>query len=964
MKLTHKLILGFLVVALLSWITGYFAVTISRGILEKTFIKNVEFMAVEILDGIEEDLQKKIGTFQEHSRNSLFLEEISKSNQAFQKLEDIQAYINQKDMEWLSTPKDKITTFIKDITDNDASKGLRDKTGFYKDKYGYDVFPEVFATNIFGANVAQTGKTTDYRQDDEEWWQITKRDGLYIGVVVYDDSANVYSTDIGLRIDDEKGNPIGLMKIVVNIEGVFQLIHSIQQYGIYKEHSTMMYKIIDRDGKLIYSTGDFIFLEDASYLLPKNCSQSHQGKHEIAGTFNNVKHEGKDVLITHAHSRGLRDLKLGWILVVEQESEKLFAPVTRLKNRILTAALIVTIAGILIGFVISDSISKALRKLIDATARIGRGDLDAEIKIKSNDEIGQLSTAFEQMTKDLKSTTVKRDELALEIIERRRAEEAMLKVAQGVSASIGEKFFYSLAEHLADILKADYAYIAEIIRDKPNHVRTLSLFADGKVIDNIEFDLTGTPCEAVLDKDICIFQSDVQNKFPDAFIMAEMNVASYAGIKLSGSNGESLGILSVMYLRPLKHTSLIESMLKIFALRAASELERRHAEKEQEKLSEELQKSHKLESIGILAGGIAHDFNNLLTAITNNVYLTQQSVDRNSSAFHQLEQVVKAIYKATNLTDQLLTFSRGGTPIKETASITDIINESVHFTLRGSNVSCEYNLPEDLWAVEVDTGQISQVIQNLVINADQSMPEGGTLCVHGENVIVNEETGLPLHSGKYVKMKITDHGQGISEENLQRLFDPFFTTKEMGRGLGLSVTYSIIKRHAGHIEVESMIGKGTTFTIYLPASKEKISKGKNDNKIFFEGEGRLLIMDDEEMVRDSMGQILTAAGYHTDFAKNGDEAIEMFDKARKSSYPFDIVILDLTVPGGMGGKETIKKLLAIDPETKAVVSSGYSSDPVMSDFKAYGFRDFIVKPYKPDELIRVLHEVINGQYFV
>jgi signal transduction histidine kinase/CheY-like chemotaxis protein/HAMP domain-containing protein len=961
MKLTHKLILGFLVVALLSWITGYFAVTISRGILEKTFIENVELMAIEILDGIEGDLQKKIETFQEHSRNSLFLEEISKSNQAFQKLEDIQAYINQKDIEWLSTPKDKITPFIKDITDNDASKRLRDKTGFYKDKYGYDVFPEVFVTNIYGANVAQTGKTTDYRQDDEEWWQITKRDGMYIGDVIYDESADVYSTDIGLRIDDERGNPIGLMKIIVNIEGVFQLIHNTELYGLHKEHSTMMYKIINRDGKLIYSTGDFIFLEDASHLLPTQHIRPHDDKHSITGTFNNVKHEGKDVLITHAHSRGLRDLTLGWILVVEQDSEGFFAPVTRLKNRILAAALIVTIAGILIGFLISDSISKTLRKLIDATARIGRGDLDAEINIKSKDEIGQLADAVDQMTKDLKSTTVKRDELALEIIERKRAEEAMLKVAKGVSATIGEKFFHSLTEHLADILKADYAYVAEIISDKPNHVRTLSLFADGRIIDNIEVNLTGTPCEAVFKDYMCIFQSDVQARFTHAHIMAQMGVECYAGIKLSGSKGESLGLLSVMYRRPVKHTALIESMLQIFALRAATELERRNAEKEREKLSEELQKSLRLESIGILAGGIAHDFNNLLTAIANNVYLTQQSVDRDSSAFHQLEQVVKAIYKATNLTDQLLTFSRGGTPIKETASITYIINESVNFTLRGSNVRYENNLPEALWAVEVDTGQISQVIQNLVINADQSMPEGGTICIYGENVVVNEETGLPLNSGKYVKLKITDHGEGISEENLQKLFDPFFTTKDMGRGLGLSVTYSIIKRHSGHIEVESMLGEGTTFSIYLPASEDKILREKEDKTISLEGEGKLLIMDDEEMVRDSMGQILSTARYHTDFAKDGNEAIEMYEKVRNSSSPFNVVILDLTVPGGMGGKETIKKLLEIDPEAKAIVSSGYSSDPVMSDFKAYGFRDFIVKPYKPDELIRVLHEVINGK---
>ena len=382
---------------------------------------------------------------------------------------------------------------------------------------------------------------------------------------------------------------------------------------------------------------------------------------------------------------------------------------------------------------------------------------------------------------------------------------------------------------------------------------------------------------------------------------------------------------------------------------------------ERKTLEDERQRSHKLESVGILAGGIAHDFNNLLTAIVNNIYLSKMHIDRASEAYSRLEQVEKAISRANDLTQQLLTFSKGGAPVKQSTSIGEVIRESAEFVLRGSNVRCEYAMSDNLWLIEADVGQISQVFQNLIINADQAMPEGGTVQIRAENTLVHANTKLPLQEGKYVRITIQDEGRGIAKEHLQNIFDPYFTTKEMGHGLGLTITFSIIKNHGGHISAASELGRGTTFTIYLPASEKKTAPKESYKSTTHAGEGKILIMDDEEMVRSSLGEMIRAIGYEVELTKDGKEAVELYEKAMKSAEPFDAVILDLTVPGGMGGKETIKRLREIDPDINAIVSSGYSNDDVMANFREYGFSSVIVKPYNPRELSGILLNVLNRQ---
>ena len=373
---------------------------------------------------------------------------------------------------------------------------------------------------------------------------------------------------------------------------------------------------------------------------------------------------------------------------------------------------------------------------------------------------------------------------------------------------------------------------------------------------------------------------------------------------------------------------------------------------EKKKMEQEVLKVQKLESLGVLAGGIAHDFNNILTAILGNITLAKQYVNQEDLVFGRLVEAEKASIRARDLTQQLLTFSKGGAPIKKTASIVELLKETTNFTLSGTNVMCEFSIQDNLLPVEMDYGQISQVIHNLVLNAQQALPEGGVIDVLAENFEIGEV---------YVKISIKDRGIGIPKEHLSKIFDPYFTTKQKGSGLGLAIAYSIVKSHDGYITADSELGVGSTFSIYLPASQEQIPTMKEPTKKPLAGKGTLLVMDDEKVIRETLGEILTYLGYQIVFTSKGEEAIAMYEKTKSSGQTFEAVILDLTIKGGIGGKEVIKKLIEIDPEVKAIVSSGYSNDPVMADYQKYGFRGVVAKPYDIRELSEILSKVITGK---
>jgi len=387
--------------------------------------------------------------------------------------------------------------------------------------------------------------------------------------------------------------------------------------------------------------------------------------------------------------------------------------------------------------------------------------------------------------------------------------------------------------------------------------------------------------------------------------------------------------------------------------------ERIVAQQIKSKLEEQLQQSQKMEAIGTLAGGIAHDFNNMLGVITGNLSYALSILNKDNELYDVLNDIQLSSKQAQSLTQQLLTFSKGGSPIKKLTDINRLIENSAIFSSRGTTANCCFKLSDHLWATEVDEGQINQVIGNLIINANQAMPNGGTITIRTENEIIDSNTILPLPLGNYIKIEVEDQGKGISKKHLPNIFEPYFTTKQKGTGLGLTSTYSIIKKHGGHIDVYSELDKGTVFKIYLPSSDQNINESKKVQRQKHNGLGKILIMDDQEAILKMIGRMLSSMGYEAEFATDGVEAIEKYKQGINNKNPFDIVILDLTVPGGMGGAKAIIEFLKIDPNIKALVSSGYSNDPIMANYEEYGFIGVIPKPYTKALLTDVLTNIFN-----
>ena len=393
---------------------------------------------------------------------------------------------------------------------------------------------------------------------------------------------------------------------------------------------------------------------------------------------------------------------------------------------------------------------------------------------------------------------------------------------------------------------------------------------------------------------------------------------------------------------------------------------------EQKRLQEEVLKARKLESLGTLAGGIAHDLNNLLFAVMGNISLAEYDLKPEIGTSESLKAAEEACIKAKELSARLITFSKGGDPVKKMMSIDILLKDIVMSALSGSNIKPEMSISDDIRQVNIDEGQVKQVVRNIVANAKEAMNDNGQLTVSCENVDIAEEGYLTLSQGEYIKISFADQGSGISKENLGKIFDPYFSTKDMGadkgQGLGLTVSYSIIKKHGGLINVESKPGTGSIFSVYLPTASAKESDlqkpeeqpaAQKPVKKPATDTGKILLMDDEEAIRTFLGQALTRSGYDVETCIEGKEAVEIYKKAMESKDPFDVAILDLTSKVGMGGQETMRRLIEIDPDVKGIVITGYSNDPAVANFKAYGFSGSLTKPATSDELSKVINEVVS-----
>lgn len=382
---------------------------------------------------------------------------------------------------------------------------------------------------------------------------------------------------------------------------------------------------------------------------------------------------------------------------------------------------------------------------------------------------------------------------------------------------------------------------------------------------------------------------------------------------------------------------------------------------ERENMRIEREKMSRIDSLGVLAGGIAHDFNNMLTAILGNISIARQYLKNEPAVLERLELAEDAALNAKELAGQLLTFSKGGEPVLRARSIKELVEKCARFVLTGQNIQLKLEYPgEEIWPVVIDDRQISQVIQNLIINAREAMPRGGTITIGFENLLISSSSpsSLPLSPGKYVCIHIKDEGEGIPQEHLPKIFEPYFTTKEQGNGLGLAICYSIMRKHGGYITVESEEGKGTLFKLYLPASPSVRPHEEIKDTSLRHFTGCVIVMDDDQMIRELLINMLEFLGLEVIGVKEGRELLEIYRDMLARGKRIDLVILDLTIRGGMGGKETMEKLLRIDPHVKAVLSSGYIDDDIMANFKKYGFKAILRKPYTMDEMVSILGELL------
>ncbi|MDD3814966.1 MAG: ATP-binding protein, partial [Desulfocapsaceae bacterium] len=594
----------------------------------------------------------------------------------------------------------------------------------------------------------------------------------------------------------------------------------------------------------------------------------------------------------------------------------------------------VFLAGMLlvaiITFFVARSIAAPVKALSRAMQDMETGVLqEMTLPVSRNDEIGTLVQGFNSMTKRLQAYL---HELKNEIVERIKVEKSLAEEKERLSVtlrSIGDAV-------ITTDVQGNVVFINKVAEELTGWSNQEAQGQASTKIFQIINEKTGTPCDSPV-QNVMEMGQIVGLANHTALITKDGSMRSIAdsGAPILDRNSNIIGVVIVF--RDITH---------------------------KQKMENELLKIKKLESIGVLAGGIAHDFNNILAAILGNIELaTNRIATKDEQAASLLTEAKKAILRAVSLTKQLLTFSKGGDPLKDSTSLPDLIRDSANFVLHGSHVSCEYHFPEDLWLAEVDSGQISQVIQNIVINAKHAMPEGGKIIISGTNIIdTAAETLISASNGHFVRITIKDMGAGISPDIIEKIFDPYFTTKQEGNGLGLAICHSIIKKHDGYLTVQSQPGQGTTFTIYLPAiplpAVEKLAPEEEATRTTVQA-ARIMVVDDEEMIRDIVKLQLAALGHEAVLVNDGEEAIKTYLELKIAGTPVDLVILDLTIPAGMGGKETAQILLQQDPGACLIVASGYSNDPVMANYRDFGFQAAVSKPFDLEGLSKAIEQALH-----
>ena len=614
-------------------------------------------------------------------------------------------------------------------------------------------------------------------------------------------------------------------------------------------------------------------------------------------------------------------------IVVERSQADFLQVLESIRRVLLSVFAAAVVAALGAAFFMSRSIARPLQEVARSMRTMRQGGEFTPLASQRDDEVGTLINGYNGMALALETRI---QELGKEISSRKLAEKQL--------AAESERFRVTLQSMAEAVLAADKdGQIVLMNRVAEQWVGWAGKDAAGRPVTEV-FKLT---CPEIGEGNIDLVkwletEAQLSQASVDLFMddsRGGQRIVTVSGSRLIDNEQHILG--SVLVLRDVTRLRRIE---------------------------EEVVRGQKLESVGILAGGIAHDFNNLLTAIMGNLSLARIVSSPTDPHYQNIADAEQASLRASELTQQLLTFSRGGSPVKGNVNLEELVRESAEFVIRGSRVQLRFFADDSLWPVKVDRGQIGQVIDNLVINAMQAMPDGGFVDIHLSNYIPGDRSPFPINRQHYVCVEIKDYGVGISKEQQARIFDPYFTTKEVGNGLGLAICFSIVSKHGGHITVSSEPGCGSSFFVYLPALPVESTSSECREDVVSptqSGSGkRVLVMDDEEIVCSVVSSILEHLGYEVDICSNGSQALAMYSQALEQGRRYDVVIMDVTIPGGMGGQEAVQRLLMIDAEARVIVSSGYSSHEVMADYALYGFAGVVAKPFRINDLSRVLDEVL------
>ncbi|CAB1081134.1 hypothetical protein D1AOALGA4SA_8792 [Olavius algarvensis Delta 1 endosymbiont] len=592
-------------------------------------------------------------------------------------------------------------------------------------------------------------------------------------------------------------------------------------------------------------------------------------------------------------------------------------------------------------YFLSGLITIPINQLKLSAGQIVDGNLATSVSIKSRDEIGELGKIFNLMTQRLKKS-FNETERYRDHLEELVRERTLDLERENSDRQLAEAALRDSEERLSLIIEQSPMGI--ISWDPQFRVSSWNR-ASERIFGYSSEEAVGRHAEFIV--------PPAARKHVDAIWQGLMTLEGGRRSKNENVTQKGARILCDWYNSPL-----IDSNDKVIGVLSLVE-----DVTEQEHMAKELLKIKKLESTGVLAGGIAHDFNNILTAIIGNISLSMLDRTLAGKTRSLLAEAEKASIRAKSLTQQLLTFAKGGDPIKEATSLADIVRDSANFVLSGKAVACRFAIPDNLWLVDIDKGQISQVIQNIVLNASHAMTNGGIIEIRCANIDATDREDVLLPDDrKFVRITIEDSGSGIPADVIDKIFDPYFSTKQKGSGLGLAITHGIITKHGGRIFVNSEPGAGATFTTYLPASDQKTWVAPDREEVTQLPAGaRIMVMDDEEIVRDVAGAMLTKLGHEVVFARDGVEALQLYKEAAETTNPINIVIMDLTIPGGMGGKDAVNSILAFAPEAKVLVSSGYSNDPILSSYEEYGFCGVVTKPYQMQELSGIIGTVLNNR---